>query len=140
MYKETTKNLTEKEVKAALMGQTISEYDSWYGSEETMTVDAISMSKSFVKLKGGKTTVSIPVNNIQELIMNGKLTLSSEINHCTVRRIYSINAKPDFQEKIVMKKLEIARLKKELKKLQEDYKNFLASSAQLEQTRKNKRN
>lgn len=132
--------LSMEEIKAALMGQTVKYYDSWYGSSETVTVDAISFSKTFVTLKCKKQTISIPVKHIEKLVMDGKVSLSEQIDHCVVTREYTIKMECDIQKEIVEKKLEIARLKKEVKKLQENYRNYLASCAHIAQIRENKNN
>lgn len=129
--------LSNAEIKKALLGQSVDVYDSWDGSSVKIMVSSVKFSKGFVVLKENKKTVSVPKESVEELIKRGKVTSVSEIDHCTITKIFSLIKNPDLQTEIDGIVKSITELKKVLKTLRKNQINNIASSTFLEHIRGN---
>lgn len=137
--------MTNEEIKATFLGQTVSMYDGWNGSREEFIVTDVYVQGMGVKLYGDmrgrnyEPCISVNRNVAEELIFTGKHMSHHELDHCpydvTVKIIPS--TEQVFQQRIDNIKADIKRLKQELKQAQTDYEHYLVSSIRIEVMRQN---
>lgn len=136
--------MTNEEIKAAFLGQTVSKYDGWNGSDETILVNKVKLEGNSVSLYGVRGNrnyapcIYFHRDIVEQLILTGKYVSHQEIDHCpydvTIQLLATEQQK--FERRIEDLKADIKRLKQELKQAQKDYISFLHSTITIRDIRK----
>ena len=136
--------MTNEEIRATFLGQTVSKYDGWNGSEEIILVTDVKMDVNSVALYGEQVNrnytpfIYIHRDIVERLIIDGKYVSHQEIDHCPYDVTISIlpTKQQTFERRIENLKADIKHLKQELKQAQKDYMNFLHSTITIRDIRK----
>lgn len=137
--------MTNEEIMATLLGQTVSKYDGWNNSAEMLTVNKVKVEGNAISLYGVRDNrnyepcIYFHRDIVERLIITGKYISHQEIDHCPYDVIIEIHPslEEQFQRRIDSIKSDIKRLKHELKQAQTDYQNYLVSSIRMEVIRSN---
>lgn len=83
-----------QEIKNALLGKTISHYDSWNGSHDHFTIGYVQNKNTSIRVheeRGKGWGVWIEKKHLAELITSGTVVVSNVIEYCNVHEEWKLS-------------------------------------------------